>query len=273
MSQALTINNVVLSYPNLFVPRVPKGSTDPKYSCSLILPPTFDWAPLMAAFAEGWAAKFPTVAMPDVSTLAKSPFGVMEDGPYAGSYYLKTGSSADKPPTVVLQNPNMRADAQHQSQFFPGALVNVQVRVFGYDHGTPGLSIGLNMVQLNRSDDSLPRLDNAQSPTEVFETIPGGPVATAQQPMAAPVAQPQMAAPAMAAPVPAMVAPAMVQPVAQPMAQPPVAGAPPVAAPMAQPAMAQPPVAQPQFAGGPPVAQPGQPAVAVGAPGTTPWNQ
>ena len=213
----------VLSYPHLFVPRAYQAGDEPKYSASIIITdPAFDWTAVQAANAEALAAAFPAGAPANV----KTPFSQVKDGPYAGMWQITATAKQDRPPELVDQRVQPIMD---QSHLFAGCVVKAAINAFGYAGGS---SFGLNKIQLVSNDASLPRLDGGKSAAETFEVIPGGPVATAQQP-GAPVAAQPMAQPAMAQPVaqPAMAQPAAVVGGPAPaVGQPAIVAAPPVAA-------------------------------------------
>ncbi len=266
MSQDFVIENAVLSYPHLFQPSVAKGSTEARYGAALILPPSFNWDQCQQAIQEAIAAEWPQGV--DQSKL-RTPYEQVTEGPYAGSWQLKAYRKQDNgPPQVVMQDPNVKVGPHQAGEFFAGAIVNAYVRAYGYPQG--GVSLYLNAVQLVNNDANLPRLDNQKAATEVFQTVPGGPAATAgvagqpagfpggQQPAGASAGaygvsgQPQQAAAPAGGPgmMPAGM-PAQAVPAAQPAAQPAQAmpqGVPgsgvPTGAPTAAPA-GQPPAGMP----------------------------
>ena len=241
MSQDMVIQGW-LSYPHLFTPRQVQGTGDPKYSANVIVAPNFDWAPIQAGIAAAFQEKFPGKVM-DASV--RMPLDQVKDGPYAGYFQMKTSSAQDRRPQVVGANPSLPMGPQEMGQIFPGCLVNIWFRLFGYDHMGLGVSAGLNGVQIVSTDANLPRLDSSKDASEIFGVIAGAPAPTAQAPGMAPPVQTQPAP--VAAPV--QVQPAPVQPAAAPVQPAPV-----------QPAAATAPV---QPAG----------AVAPGAPGAMPWAQ
>lgn len=195
MSQEIIITNGILNWCQLFEPKQYQGKGEPKYSCDIILPENFDWTALQQAAAEAWQAKYPQVQM---TTAHKMPWldknlqpKIMPDGPYAGRYFITASSDVKSIPQVVMQNPKIIATAHNRGSFFSGAVVNFWGRCFGYE-GTPnGVSIGINGVQLVSDDPNLPRMDNQKNAAEVFQTVPGGPAATAATPGGMPQGMPQ----------------------------------------------------------------------------------
>ena len=188
MSTKIVLQNVVISFPNLFTPRAPKGSDTVRYSASLILPQNVDWSAIKTAVATATAEKWPQGAP---ATL-KSQISQVMEGPYKGHYAISANASVDHKPTTVDQN---LAPIMDTSAIFAGCIVNAQVSFFGYDKGSNGVGVGLNMVQLVKSD-GVTRLDNTQAAEEVFGKIAGAPpVTTAQAPTDAPVQTPVDSAP------------------------------------------------------------------------------
>jgi hypothetical protein len=178
MTVEVRLENCFLSYPHLFTPRRVNEKSDPKYSANLILPPSFNWTPVQLAVEEAIATKFGN----KVPTNLAMPWDIVEDGPYAGYYQIKASSQAERPPRVVTQD---RRDAgpHEQQMFFPGAVVNAYVRMFGYDTaGNRGVAAGLNGIQLVNCGNDLPRLDSSKTAEQMFDVVPGAPAPTAQHP-------------------------------------------------------------------------------------------
>jgi hypothetical protein len=226
MSQELVFENVVLSHPYLFSPRQYMGKGAFNYTCLFILPANFDWSAVQTAIAEAQAGKWGA----NVPVMASIMYDQVKKGPYQGRYFIKgTRQEEDGAPQVVMQDPSVPVGPHQHGEFFAGAIVNVYGRAFAHDK--PGVSFGMNAIQLVRNTgDDIIRLDGAKSAVEVFKPIAGAPqpiAAVPGQPMQAP-AQPPQGAP---------VQPGMPQ---APIQQQPVA---PQGAP-AQPGMPQAPQAQ-----------------------------
>ena len=198
----------IISYPNLFVARSPKGSTTPRFGATIIMPENYDWSEIQQAVAtvtaEKWGANPPNNL--------KSQIKVVDEGPYKGRYSISTTASAEHQPTAVDQSlqPIMNA-----ADIFAGCICNFQVSVFAYDTGSSGVSMGLNMVQLVQNQ-GVQRLDSTQAVEDVFAVIPGGAVVGEQPMQQQPMQQPQQP---------------MQQPLQQPMQQ--------QQQPMQQPTVAQ----------------------------------
>jgi len=177
MSQDLVIQGAVLSYPHLFQPRQVNNQGEPKYSCNLILPQDFDWAPLQEAIQSAITAKWPQGA----PRFTRESWEQVTEGPYVGWWQLKASSKAERPPQVVMGD-RQPAGPHQQGEFFPGCNVNAYIRAFGYDTMGAGVSFGLNAIQLLSNAADLPRLDNTKPIDEVFQEVPGAPASTAPVP-------------------------------------------------------------------------------------------
>lgn len=177
MSNSVVIENAILSYPNLFAPKCPKGSTTPKYSATFILPEGYDTTEIKAAIAQAKADKWAG----NVPGELKSQIKKVKDGPYAGRICIATNAGEDYPPKVVDQNVNPMMD---KSQIFAGCVVNAAVGFFGYNTGSNGVGCGLNMVQLV-SNQNVTRLDGAQDAKDVFKKVAGATAPAATTPTAA----------------------------------------------------------------------------------------
>jgi len=248
MSQDLVLENVVISYPTLFVPKQINGKGDPKFSATLILPANFDWGRVQAAAQEAITAKFGA----SVPANLRMPWkDATEDG-FPGQF--KVNAYSDRAIQVVDQQVQPVMD---QNQIFAGCIVNAYIRLYGYPNNGGGVAAGLNIIQIVNNT-TVTRLDNAKSAKEVFQPIAGAP-------------PPLAAAPAGYAPQPGA-------PVQQNYAPQPGAVAPPgYAAPQPTPGPTPGPVPGTPQGYAP---QPGQPpapgapvAQAPGAQPPQPWNQ
>lgn len=167
MAIKVTIANAVISYPHVFAPTVPKGATVARYSASLILPKNFDWTEVKAAIEAAKLEKWPTGAPAKLETQI-SP---VDEGPYIGHYKINANANLDHKPQLVDQ---AIAPIMDTSLLFAGCIVNAQVAFFPYDSPKNGIGVGLNMIQLVKSD-GVTRLDSTQAPEEVFQKIAGAP--------------------------------------------------------------------------------------------------
>ena len=173
MTVKVKIMNAIISYPVLYTPRCPKGSTTPRFGATIILPDGYVWDEIQQAVATVTAEKWGTNPPANL----KSQISVVGEGPYKGRYCISTTASVEHQPTVVDQSLQAIMNA---GDIFAGCICNFQITVFAYETGSSGVSMGLNMVQLVQNT-NVQRLDNTQSVEDVFAVIPGG-AATGGQP-------------------------------------------------------------------------------------------
>ena len=218
----------ILSFPTLFIPKIAKGASEPKYSITVLLPPN---DPQIAAIqAEVDAAKLNT--FPSGYTGQDECFGPY-DVKYTGKDYYDpkfsgwfvfscTGKEADGKPSVVDQSYTPVLDP---GAVYPGMVGYINAGISGYVKGKGGVGGWLNGVMITAEEPPMGRLDNKPSVEQMFASVTlNAPVAPAPAPVApAPVA-PAPVAPAPVAPVAPMApAPAPMAPAPAPMAPAPVA--------------------------------------------------
>jgi len=168
----VTLGNVILSYPNLWTPKAAKGSDNPKFSATFILPADFDKTDLKAAVEEAKVAKWGT----NIPQNLKSQIKKVDGGIYDGYWCVTSNTSPEYPPQVVDANVNPILD---KTQIFAGCTVNVSLGVFGYDVASKGVAFGLNHVQLV-SNVNVTRLDGSKQAKDVFKKIEGAPPPVAE---------------------------------------------------------------------------------------------
>lgn len=167
-----------LSYPHLLEPQ--QTENGPRFSMSLLLPPSTDVAPIKAALKAAWVKKFgadqtkwpkgDTVRTPDkVIKLAENCFRA-EDGSrlygdeFNGWYVIPTSCGADYPPEVVDGNTDTVTDKR---EVYPGRWARATVNAFGYVNRTRGVTLGLNNVQILKNDTPLGGKARAKSEFDV----------------------------------------------------------------------------------------------------------
>lgn len=198
MSRNALIEKAILSYPHLFKMWAGKdGTGDPKYSCKLILPPTFNWEGLTTAVNEAAVAKFgTTVNMAELQMPWQKSPGVdnpVKDGSYQGYHQISASAYEDNPPRVIDQalQPIIKPEL-----VFAGCEVDAYVYASGYDtKGNKGVRLSLDVVRVVRNDDSVERLDSRKDVEEIFKPIAGAPAATAPAVGGAPTTPPPSAPP------------------------------------------------------------------------------
>lgn len=181
---AITINNVRLSYCNLFQAKPPFNNPngDPKFSCTILVPKTNTEAKaaidaaIQQAIESGVAKAWVGVRPPQPNICIHDGDGVKpSDGsPYGeeckGMWVFTASAKQDRPPFVVDGQVQKIIDP---TQVYSGMWANVNVNFFAYNSaGKKGIGCGLNGVQKVRDD--VP-LSGQVTPEEAFSAIPGAP--------------------------------------------------------------------------------------------------
>jgi len=175
----ITINNIRLSYANLFVPKPPMNNptAEPKYSVTLLIPKT-NRAALEAiqaaigkAVDDGVQSKWSGVRPPQPAIPIYDGDGVRpSDGSPFGEeckgMMVMTASSKNAP-FVVDRQVQPIIDP---TQVYSGMWANVNITFFPYfNAGKKGIGCGLNGVQKIRDDTPLGSRVTAQ---EAFSAVP-----------------------------------------------------------------------------------------------------
>jgi hypothetical protein len=157
----------ILSYPNLFTP-VTDDNGKEKYSAALVSTPetkrdALDRA-VKLAIKDKWGTKVPAnLRMPIRADAAD----VAEKGYPAGSFFLNVRS--EQKPGIV---DGSLAKVEDRARVYPGVIVNVALRAFGYDvSGNKGVSFSLDHVQIVKDG---PRLDGRKAAEETFAPLSPG---------------------------------------------------------------------------------------------------
>lgn len=197
----------ILSFPNLFTPKVAKGATDPKYGVTVLLPPNDPQ--INAIHAEVEAGKLNT--FPSGYTGQDECFGPYDtkyagkdyyDPRFSGWYVFSSTAKADDRPSIVDMNYTPIIDP---GAVFSGMVGYVNAAISGYTKGKGGVGGWLNGVMLTAEEPPMGRLDNKPSVEQMFAGVQGGAPQQAAPPAAlmgqpAPMAPP--ATPVAAAPAP-----------------------------------------------------------------------
>jgi hypothetical protein len=158
------VQNVRLSYVNVFKPYSNNPDLQAKYSTTILLPKSdlaskqrLD-AAIQAAAQKGLNEKWNGVMPPVVANPIHDGDGVKQDGtPFGdeckGCWVFTTSSNADRQPQIVDQNVQPILD---QSQIYSGVYANVAINVFPYMHtGKKGVGFGLTHIQKVRDGEVL----------------------------------------------------------------------------------------------------------------------
>lgn len=180
---AITINNVRLSYCNLFQAKPPYNNPngDPKFSCTILVPKTNTEAKtaidaaIQQAIEKGVSKSWGGVRPPQPDICVHDGDGVRpSDGaPFGaecrGMWVFTASAKADRPPFVVDGQVQKIIDP---AQVYSGMWANVNINFFAYNSaGKKGVGCGLNGVQKLRDDDPLVEHVTAE---RAFSVIPGG---------------------------------------------------------------------------------------------------
>ena len=152
------------SFPHVFKPQKNDQGED-RYSIAVLLPPTFDIAPLVAALEAAAIKKFGA----DKSKWPKKmrrPEDVIGDCADKDTYanmppgWRYVNATSKDQPGVVDAHVKDVLDAK---ELYPGRWLRVSANAYGYDNkGNKGVTFGLNNIQLLKHDETLagkPRAD------------------------------------------------------------------------------------------------------------------
>lgn len=158
------VQNVRLSYVNVFKPYSNSPEQAPKYSATILLPKSdlaskqsLD-AAIQAATQKGLNEKWNGVMPPVVANPIHDGDGVKQDGtPFGdeckGCWVFTASSNADRQPQIVDRNVQPILD---QDQIYSGVYANVAINVFPYLHtGKKGVGFGLTHIQKVRDGEVL----------------------------------------------------------------------------------------------------------------------
>lgn len=152
-----------LSFPSLIEPSSFNGG-DEKYTTTLLLPPSFDIAPVMKALndlcTEVWGKdqkKWPPNARRPESVVRRAEEKEHLAGYEAGWHFI-SASSREKPLIVDA----MLEPVTDPRAVYAGRWANISVRPFVYDNIGVGVSLGLGNVQLLKHDGAFGRTSARQ---------------------------------------------------------------------------------------------------------------
>lgn len=177
---AITINDIRLSYCNLFQPKAPMNNPtgEPKYSVTLLIPKTNRAAleaiqtemekAIDAGVQNKWSGvRPPQPAVPIHDGDGVRPSDGMPFGEECKGCFVMAASSKQAP-FVVDRQVQPIIDP---TQVYSGMWANVSITLFPYfNAGKKGVGCGLNGVQKIRDDTPLGSRVTAQ---EAFSAVPG----------------------------------------------------------------------------------------------------
>lgn len=154
-STSLRVGPGRLSFPALLEPKEnDQGAL--KYGVTLLLPPGYDTAPLLAELKRAWNDKFGTdpKKWPKGPTV-RTPDKVIRDAsekPHLAGYeegWKFISARSDSAPGVVDA---MVRPVTDKREIYPGRWARISVNAYCYTRPTTGVTFGLNNVQLLRDD-------------------------------------------------------------------------------------------------------------------------
>jgi len=156
--QTVITPEAILMYPAVFRPRLNKRrpSAPPKYSAVLVFPAGTDLSSMTAAAAAAgeakWPGKFATIkgTFPHkVFKQAESYERFVEIPEFKGCVYISASNSEQGKPGVVDANLQPILD---EGEIYSGCIVRAQIRFYGYDNESRGISIALeNLMKVRDS--------------------------------------------------------------------------------------------------------------------------
>lgn len=172
----VVVNQVRISFPNLFVPQKDDKGQD-KYGAAFIIPkdhPDLKKVEecIKQVAAEKWADKAPGI----LTSLKASNKLCLHDGDakaqydgYAGNLYLSANNRA-RP--VVLDR-NKTPLTQQDGKPYSGCYVNVSLDVWAQDHAAHGKRINANVLAVQFAKDGEAFSGGAAFDDSDFETVEG----------------------------------------------------------------------------------------------------
>ncbi len=165
---------VILSYPHLFEPQTPPGSTVAKYSAAIIFPAGTDLKEMKKLALEVGQSRWKKFADRVRKGQLNWPFrdeaeDIAEKGYPEGSTFFN--ASSKKRPGLVSIVPDPATGKpmviDDPEQAYPGVIARVSVTFYTYDvSGNKGVGVGLNNVQIVRDGE---RLDSRLDQSDEFE--------------------------------------------------------------------------------------------------------
>lgn len=159
-----------LSFPSLFEPRAQKNGGKARWETNLLLPPSTDVKPILAALEAACVDTFgPKDKWP---RKLRRPEDVLmpanEKGQYAGyddGWWVLSCANSKEAPEVVDA---VKATVTDQKEAYPGRWARLYVRPYAYKAESSGVSLWLNSVQLLKHDTPLAGGPRAK---DVFDEI------------------------------------------------------------------------------------------------------
>ena len=169
MATKVITGKVRASFVHIFEPQSVNGS-DPRYSCSFIIPKSDaeTIGKIRAAIEEAkqsgvtkWGGKIP----PSLKLPLRDGDTEKDDENYEGCYFLNANANADRRPRIIDRACNEVLD---QDEVYSGCYAKVKIGLFSYSaSGNKGIGAGLEVIQKVRDGE---RLSGGNS-TDGFEVL------------------------------------------------------------------------------------------------------
>ncbi len=175
----LMLTNVRLAFPNLFEPTTVNGEGEPRYGCTLLLPPDHPQLAeitkkMQAVAKEKWKDKAPefykAMAKTDKLALHDGDIKPSYDG-FPGNQFISAASQKNNRPTVI--DANRAPLTEKDGKVYAGCYVNASVEFWTQDNAYgKRINAQLRGVQFLRDGDAF----SAGRPADAdeFEEVTAG---------------------------------------------------------------------------------------------------
>lgn len=157
-----------LSFPKVFKPN--DAQYGGKYSCTLLLPPDYDFGPLKDAMEQvaigKWGSdksKWPKGLRGPKQVIRKCEEKAHLAG-YEPGWFFVTASSTE-PPGIVN---GALEDVTDEREVYAGRWALMSVNVYPYENVTKGVGLGLQNLQVRRHDDAFSTRTSARNEFEEY---------------------------------------------------------------------------------------------------------
>lgn len=170
--KTVIVERVRISYPHLFTPRAGPNGGEPKFSASFILEEGHDLQPLQQAIIKAGKEEFGGrfKEMLQKGQLKMPIRSDWESKGYPENSRFFSARSKHKPGVVdrYADADGNPVEITDPSKIYPGCVVNVSVRAYGYQNVTKGVGFALNNIQFVGDGE---RLDGRMRAADEFEPL------------------------------------------------------------------------------------------------------
>jgi hypothetical protein len=166
----------IISFPNIFTPKAPKGSDVKRYDLTLLFPPgdphlTALWNEFEAVRKDAYPSGLPVSADRCLMNYKEKYAGKEYYDPALADWWVFTCTAKEesKPPVVDLHHQPVLDPASVPS----GTVVHVSAALSAYTKGSGGIGGWLNGVMTTGQLGSLGRLDNKPTVEQMFAGVAG----------------------------------------------------------------------------------------------------